>query len=206
LNCSDEQLVLQTFSEQDAIVILRIPICEQHDDFIAWHFDLKGLFSVKSAYRVNTDMLQRQATLVIGESISGVSWRETAWKSIWSLNWPAKIHHFMWRFAHNSHLLRMNIARRGVELDTRCVVCGKLFEDGGHLFFRCKGAKELWSAAKLDHVRSDLMTIQSPLQIVEHIASLTEEERLKTVFKLWLWWTERNKANHSELTTVDLLF
>jgi hypothetical protein len=52
------------------------------------------------------------------------------------------------------------------------------------------------------------LTIQSPLQIVEHIASLTEEERLKTVCTLWLWWTEWNKANHSEyrLTTVDLLF
>jgi hypothetical protein len=47
----------------------------------------------------------------------------------------------LWRFAQNSHPLFMNIAWRGIELDTRCAVCHKYFEDGGHLFLSCKFAK-----------------------------------------------------------------
>jgi hypothetical protein len=50
----DEVLVRQTFSQEDAEVILRIPICEHEQDHLAWHFDDKGRFSVKSAYTVHS--------------------------------------------------------------------------------------------------------------------------------------------------------
>ena len=36
----------------DAAEIMFIPICVDGEDFIAWHFDSKGMFLVKSAYRV----------------------------------------------------------------------------------------------------------------------------------------------------------
>jgi hypothetical protein len=45
----DETLVRDIFCDQDAHVILSIPIFEDSDDQWAWHFDEKGLFSVKSA-------------------------------------------------------------------------------------------------------------------------------------------------------------
>jgi hypothetical protein len=146
----DEQLVRQTFSAEDADAILCIPICEQHDDFVAWHYDSKGLFSVTSAYRVHVDMLLRQSNVQRGENSSGSAWREKVWQAIWSVNCPAKVHHFLWRFAHNSHPLRMNIARRGVELDTRCTVRCRLFEDGRHLFLRCKEVKNFWRSIQLE--------------------------------------------------------
>jgi hypothetical protein len=40
------------FWPKDAAEILRIPIDEQMEDWPAWHFDAKGLFSVKSAYKL----------------------------------------------------------------------------------------------------------------------------------------------------------
>jgi hypothetical protein len=45
----DVQLVHDTFWPEDANEILRIPIDDRMEDWAAWHFDLKGLFSVKSA-------------------------------------------------------------------------------------------------------------------------------------------------------------
>ena len=60
----DEGLVRHTFLPMEASIILSIPVFEQHDDFIAWHFDAKGLFSVKSAYRVHTDMMMRQSNIL----------------------------------------------------------------------------------------------------------------------------------------------
>ena len=48
----DEQLIYDSFWPEDATVILQIPIDEEMDGWPAWHFDSKGLFSVKSAYKL----------------------------------------------------------------------------------------------------------------------------------------------------------
>jgi hypothetical protein len=68
--CWNEDLVRQTFTHPDAEAILKIPICDQLEDFIAWHPDSKGLFSVKSAYKiyVQTTNCERQA----GSSAGGI--------------------------------------------------------------------------------------------------------------------------------------
>jgi hypothetical protein len=48
----DEELVRDNFWEMDVEIILSTPIREEFEDYPAWHFDTKGVFSVKSAYRV----------------------------------------------------------------------------------------------------------------------------------------------------------
>lgn len=177
-------------------MVLNIPIFEHHDDFIAWQFDNKGLFSVRSAYRVHTEMLQRQCTRQRGESSTEEEEERTMWQQLWKVRCPGKIHHFLWRLAHNSHPLLRNVERIGVELDTGCVVCHRLQEDGGHLFFRCKEVRKMWRACGLEETRQKLLPCHSPRQVLIRILSLPDEEKLNTICLLWLWWTERNKANH----------
>jgi hypothetical protein len=53
----------------------------------------------------------------------------------------------MWRMAHNSLALKINIKKRGIECDT-CDCCGRLDEDGAHLFFKCKEARKMWELKK----------------------------------------------------------
>jgi hypothetical protein len=48
----DKVLVRNTFWDVDASEILKIPIRDDFDDYPAWHFDEKGIFSVKSAYHL----------------------------------------------------------------------------------------------------------------------------------------------------------
>ena len=48
----DEPLVEQTFFEWDAKLILSMPTHPELDDVVAWHYDLKGIFSLRSAYKV----------------------------------------------------------------------------------------------------------------------------------------------------------
>ena len=67
----DHQLMTQTFTPADAATVMAIPICDQYEDFVAWHFDKKGLFSVRSAYWVYTELLLRQHTRQAGESTAG---------------------------------------------------------------------------------------------------------------------------------------
>lgn len=117
-------------------------------------------------------------------------------------------HHFLWRLAHNSHPMYMNIARRGVELDTRCAVCGRLFEDGGHLFLNCKWVKQRWRALQLEDVRLQLIQLQTAREVVYAVLRLPDEQRMLTIALLWSWLSERNRGNHGErrATTEEFQF
>ena len=55
------QLLNYIFWEEDVKEIMLIPLREGHDDYVAWHFDSKGIFSVRSAYHVLDDQRERDA-------------------------------------------------------------------------------------------------------------------------------------------------
>ena len=56
----DEQLVNDTFSTVDANLILNMPVSANVEDFIAWHFDEKGLHSVKQAYKLQVQLAENE--------------------------------------------------------------------------------------------------------------------------------------------------
>lgn len=120
--------------------------------------------------------------------------------ALWKVICPGKVHHFLWWLGHNSHPLHMNItrARGGVELDTRCAVCNRYFEDGGHLFFRSKLVKAVWRVIGLEKERVNLMGASSPLEVLEKIPALPNMSKLQVICLLWCWWTERNRIRHGE--------
>lgn len=194
----DIGLVTSCFHPDDAQTILRIPICDQTEDFVAWHFDSKGVFSVKSAYKIHVQMLKNEASRQQGDSSENSDTNPALFRALWKVHCPPRVHHFLWRFAHNSHPTYMNIGRRGVELDTRCAVYGKYFEDGGHLFIKCKNAKRRSRALFLEDVRLKLLDCTSAKECLSLILSLPEKRMLMSVAMLWCWWAERNRGNHGE--------
>ena len=80
---------------------------------------------MKSAYHVLEDKREQSKIKQAGSS-SGSDSEEAynLWGRIRKLDCIPKIKQFFWRFAHNSLPLHMNIARRGMDIDTRCPVCG----------------------------------------------------------------------------------
>ena len=76
--------------------ILSIPIRSACEDAIAWHFNLKGTFSVRSAYHVLEDNQELSRCSQRGES--SISENDgnanMVWKKLWKLNWPPKIKKF----------------------------------------------------------------------------------------------------------------
>jgi hypothetical protein len=116
-------------------------------------------------------------------------------KKLWKMECPPKVLHFLWRFCHNSHPLYM---RKGIVLDTRCSVCSRYFEDGGHLFFRCKEVKKMWRAINMQEERARLSECLNPLEIMHRLQSLPGDQSMQGVALLWCWWQERNKVNHQE--------
>ena len=62
----DEPLVRDTFQEEEAEAILTIPNEEGMLNWLAWHFDSKGLFSVKSTYKLAVQISDNEARWTAG--------------------------------------------------------------------------------------------------------------------------------------------
>jgi hypothetical protein len=120
------------------------------------------------------------------------------WKKLWSLNCPGKIKHHLWRLAHNSLAIRKELVHKGMELDTRCVLCSRYDEDGAHLFFKCKCVRPVWTALGLEQHRNTLSRLLFPLEAVKYILQLKEEVHMIIVTLLWLRWQERNRVREGE--------
>jgi hypothetical protein len=171
-------------------VILALPVHGGREKSLAWHFDKRWVFSVKSAYRVSRDDARRKHTTNGGQGGSA-SAGKGVWKDLWKLKCPGKIKHFLWRLAHNSHPLRCNLIRRGMQIDISCLVCGRMGEDGAHLF-KCKLAKQIWRLLNMDAERVHLAAVPDASGAVEWILSHQEPKRELMVFLLWFLWSERN--------------
>jgi hypothetical protein len=77
----DEQLVRKIFYAEDAELILQMHApTEGKDDFVAWHYESNGVFSVRSAYKLAYN-LQHNMSSLPGTSTSGDVSRNI-WKSI----------------------------------------------------------------------------------------------------------------------------
>ena len=107
----DEQLVRDIFWAEDVQHILATPTSPGHEDAIAWHYDRRGIFSVKSVYHVLDDEKNRIRTHQGGQCSSTCSANNkgTVWRQLWRLPCPPKIKHFLWRLGRNSLPLKMNI-------------------------------------------------------------------------------------------------
>lgn len=119
----DEQLVKDIFWEEDAEVNLSIPIGEGMQDWLAWHYDSAGRFSVKSTYKLAIQNRGgdegRDATTSASSAMQG---SEFEWHKIWQLRVPNKVNMFVRRFTHSSLPVRRNLKRRGVKIETICPV------------------------------------------------------------------------------------
>jgi hypothetical protein len=83
-------------------------------------------------------------------------------------------------------------------------VCQRYFEDGAHLFFKCRQVKSMWRALEMEDLRTQLAQCDSPLRVIQRLLALPADRQITTVALLWCWWAERNKENHKERRlTVD---
>ncbi|KAE8704410.1 PHD finger family protein, putative isoform 2 [Hibiscus syriacus] len=103
---------------------------ESVDDFLGWSGKGDGLFSVKSCRM----------------TISSRTGGHSQWKKwVWSGLTPPRVETFLWQFTHQKLAVRVELKKRGVNLeDVLCPFCHKYEESIHHLFFSCSVAEELW--------------------------------------------------------------
>src|SRR5438128_1146275 len=56
----DEEVLRAILDPQDVVDILAIPLRPGSQDSVAWYYDKKGVFSVKSAYRLGVELREKQ--------------------------------------------------------------------------------------------------------------------------------------------------
>jgi hypothetical protein len=178
----DSQLVREIFLSQDASLILSIPLVDDMQDHWAWHFEENGQFSVKSAYRLKRKLedIDRNGQTECQDPAEGFNWLQ-----IWKLECSLKAKMLIWRIAHDSLPHRVNLERRGIELDPICPVCNRLNEDGAHLFLKCKKIKRNWTDLQIDNVREKLLRCYDAQDFVNQILRLEREDKLKTISLIW---------------------
>ena len=98
------QLIQQIFAPVDAEVICKIKTSpRQEDDLLAWHYEKRGMFTVKSAYHLAVELsasTEQQSTSARPDG------GRAAWAAIWKCQVPQKVRIFAWEAASKSHAIR----------------------------------------------------------------------------------------------------
>jgi hypothetical protein len=116
------QLLTQYFVLADVEEILKIRASPRlGEDVIAWGPEKLGNFTVKSAYHMAFDELHRGSAVSSSTSPSG---GRSCWEFIWKCGAPRTVTNFAWRVATDGPPTWRNKHKIGLELTSRCPVCG----------------------------------------------------------------------------------
>jgi ribonuclease HI len=186
----------QLFDQESVEAISRIIIpIRQREDKLMWIHDHKGVFTVKSAYKLNHD----------NSSGSNAGFE---WQRIWKLKAHERTKMLIWRIGANVLPTKERIAQRMPISDTSCSLCNAEPESGAHLFFNCTVARAIWYGGSWCF-RSDSISVQNNEDIVKIVLDppclgrLQNKAELKDHYSLIMGttieaiWNLRNRVLHN---------
>ena len=133
---------LFSHDEIAAIRRLQVPMFDSVDKW-AWQHSKDGEFTVRSAYYM---LLKEEKDNQAASSRR----RDTfEWKRIWEAKLPPKIKHFAWRAVNEGLAVSTQLVKRGVDMETRCKMCGEKEESVLHALVTCAEAKRAWYLSPL---------------------------------------------------------
>lgn len=89
--------------------------------------------------------------------------------------------------------VRKVLQKRGMKLDIKCCMCGRMDEDGAHLLLKCEEVKGVWRELNLENVLRNLAEAGSAKEMMEKVLKLKPPVQTTVVLLLWIWWGKRNK-------------
>ncbi|KAL5792682.1 hypothetical protein ACOSP7_001276 [Xanthoceras sorbifolium] len=124
-----EELVRQYFVPKEADLVLSLPLSSfSRPDYFLWHYDRKGEFSVKSAYKL---------ALNDNGNLSSFSGPSPWWKKLWGLNLPSKIKILCWKASKGILSTKTLLWKRGIFPSYFCDCCGLEPESIDHALWGC---------------------------------------------------------------------
>lgn len=127
------ELIINCFSHFEPQQIVNIPLYWRlREDRLIWHWERNGKYSVKSAFRI----LQEDNNRNTLESSCPTS--KPLWKAIWKVVAPNCVKNFLWRVEKDILPTRGRLERKGLRIDTICLICCSEKETPNHLFMHCQ--------------------------------------------------------------------
>ncbi|KAL5854197.1 hypothetical protein ACOSQ4_003999 [Xanthoceras sorbifolium] len=160
------------FRPEEAAAILSIPLCSSPlRDSLTWHFDKKGYFSVKSAYR-----LALKANNSGSPSSSGAP--------------------FPWA-CRESLPTKGNLFKRDIGDSNLCPFCSRLPESSDHALWGCKTRSSFWSECPFFSELNSFHAVDFLDRIVWVSSCCSLKHLLCFVVGSWFAWSCRNSILHN---------
>lgn len=118
-------LIWKCFSADTANKIMSLHISQENcNDQCHWMSTKNGQSMVKSVYNF----------LIMGKPNQFISKDGKFWKRLWKSDLLPKWKIFIWKLMHNALAVKNKLKKRGMEVNTLCVLCKDLEENETHLF------------------------------------------------------------------------
>jgi hypothetical protein len=171
------------FLPMDSEVIQSIPISSRvQPDFWASHYERKGVFSVRSGYRMLACTKEkREAWLDEAAKSSNHGVTEASWTKLWQIRVPAKLRIFLWRLAKQSLPTADVLHHRNIAPASVCAICG---------------AEDSWRHSLLDCTMARCVWALSDAELTEHMVQTQEPRARNWIFAMI------DSLTHDQLTRM----
>ncbi|KAF5465302.1 hypothetical protein F2P56_015322 [Juglans regia] len=187
-------LLQSLFSQQEIELINSIPISlGNREDKLAWEGTRNGLFSVRSAYHLRREILERQ---VAGPSRVHVL--SSTWKSLWQLQVPNAVRMFLWRACNEAIPTFANLKQRKLRECNLCPICQLEEETTGHVLWGCSAAQDVWGQVSIKVMK---MAMQHDLfrEVWDQLSEKLPKAELQVAGSITrLLWHRRNEVVHGK--------
>jgi ribonuclease HI len=188
----DNNQLNSLFSAEEVSMIQKISIsCTNQEDILIWRGTKNGIFSVRSAYYMQMEMVSRNEG-----ACSENEKQNRIWKRIWSLSVPNSEKNFLWRACNDILPTKENLCKRKIIMDPLCMFCGMEVESGLHILWQCPSTMDVRSGGcpkfqKCSSAGHDF------LEVVEGLFDkCTKEEMELFCSTVRCIWMRRNEVLH----------
>ena len=182
---------------------MAIPVCtRQMDDHLAWNFERNGLFSVRSAYQMLADTKRRREDWLEGRSgSSDIEAEAKSWETLWSVQVPGKIQHFMWRLSKLSIPTEDVRHARKMADDDKRQLCG-MRDSWRHSLVECSAARCVWALVD-ENILDFLQSTEEPnarVWLFSAFEHLPHDSLVTMMVTMWaIWWARRRVIHEGDL-------
>ncbi|KAM6568253.1 hypothetical protein CsatB_016238 [Cannabis sativa] len=119
----DMEVLNDLFEARDRDLVVSIQLGKSVlSDAWYWNKESTGFYTVKSAYR----LLQQQSSVPDEDDCDG-------YKSLWQLDIPPKVQHFLWRAVSGCLSTKIQLNTKHVNVDLMCSFCNMAMESIFHI-------------------------------------------------------------------------
>jgi hypothetical protein len=172
------------------------------EDYIAWHYEKSGIFSVRSAYHLAVQLDRAD------QNQAGCSTRpdgsRPVFKEIWAAAAPLKVRMFVWRLSQEALTTQTNRKKQTLERDAVCQICGMEEESGYHAVVRCTKAVALRHEMRRHWSLSGELQFQytGPDWLPQMLSMVDKETKARILLLFWRVWHLRNDVHGQGRSTV----